>query len=98
MGRNGEHKMAIDPLNPKDYYDDDGNIRRRENVAVTLTEGDVLIDQDGEPYVIEDGEITIYTTGRREGDGTPVLIERMQVLQKVSAGKTVWNIDELGLK
>lgn len=86
---------SINPL--ENFLNEDGTIRRRDNVVVVLAEGDILIDADGEPYVVEDGELTIHTSGTRTGDGTLALIEREQAAIAVAGGRSIFNVEELGL-
>lgn len=89
--------MAIDVTNDKEYYDEDGNIRRRDNIAAVLTEGDILIEADGSHYEVVDGDITIYTSGKRTGDGTLTFLPSSNRWREYLHGRQMFDINELGL-
>lgn len=90
--------MAIDP---DDFFDEEGNIRRRDNLVVTLCEGDLLIDFDEELYIIREGNLNIHTSGIRTGDGIPTHVPQEEageyISQSYGSHATIFNMTDLGL-
>lgn len=80
---------------PKKDWRDFPN-RERNTVIETLTEGDILVDEELYRHVSE-GEINIYADGTiddRNGELVEISIEGVQAA--LSTGKQIFNMEDVG--
>lgn len=85
----------MNTINPDNFLDEDGHPRRRNQLIITLVEGDVLIDGETLQHVA-DGEISIFADGAidtTKGELAP--IDREGLASVMGGGHTIFNMSDI---